>query len=87
MFFPKLFLAASALYPALAAADPCSVTAAGMQLPERQLSRGAPVPPTVDLYVHVIAGSKSRQDGYLSVSHDFGPQRWHRRFNQVYLRW
>ena len=73
MFLRKLFLAASAVYPVLA--DRCGVHGAGVRLPELQFDQLAPsaaAPPTVDLYVHVIAGSKTRQDGYLTVSTSLG---------------
>jgi len=66
MVLRNLFLAVSAAYPVLA--DLCGVHGSATRLPDLQLlGRRAPIPPTVDLYVHVVAGSRSRQDGWLSV--------------------
>ncbi|GAB1319236.1 Peptidase M43 pregnancy-associated plasma-A domain-containing protein [Madurella fahalii] len=69
MFFERLVLGLLAMSPVLA--DKCDVHIDGAVLPElefEQLMRraDAPPPPTLDLYVHVVAGSEKREDGYLT---------------------
>lgn len=71
MLLEGIVLGLLALSPVVA--ERCDVYIDGVVLPElefEQLTRraDAPPPPTLDLYVHVVAGSESREDGYLSVS-------------------
>ncbi|KXX76786.1 Extracellular metalloprotease 1 [Madurella mycetomatis] len=69
MLLEGLVLGLLAVAPVFA--DRCDVYIDGIVLPElefEQLMRraDAPPPPTLDLYVHVVAGSENREDGYLT---------------------
>jgi hypothetical protein len=72
MGLQDLLLGLLAVYPAFAESEKCDVYMDG-SLPIPDLSQvfpraAAAAPPPVDLYVHVVAGSNKREDGYLTVS-------------------
>lgn len=68
MYSHKLLIGLLAAYPALG--ERCDVHM-DVELPPQGLQlllkRQAPVPPPVDLIVHVVAASERREDGYLTV--------------------
>ena len=68
MYPPRAILCLLAALPALALAERCDVYVDGEVLRDLALPRAdISAPPTVDLYVHIVAGSESREDGYLTV--------------------
>ncbi|KAK3321686.1 hypothetical protein B0H66DRAFT_179184 [Apodospora peruviana] len=76
MFIQEFLLGLLAVSPVMA--EKCDVHIDGVLLPQLEFDQlltaraDPPVPPTVDLYVHVVAGSTKRDDGYLSADEVVG---------------
>jgi len=72
MFLSNLFLALLAAPPVLAdkcdAAIPGPLSDNARASLQRLSKKQAQPPPPTPLYVHIVAGSKDRKDGYLSVN-------------------
>ena len=74
MYSPRAILCLLAALPALPLAERCDVYVDGEVLRDLALPRAdISAPPTVDLYVHIVAGSESREDGYLTVTPNTTP--------------
>jgi len=73
MFLSNLFLALLAAPPVPVLADKCDAAIPGPLSDNARASlqrlskKQAQPPPPTPLYVHIVAGSKDRKDGYLSV--------------------